>query len=91
MTAKMKLARCFLVLLALKSDTFQTFILNQNGKLPSAVQKGKRVSRKVENDDVSEDDLSVPLSGTNCDDNETNSDLSGFCSRSSSPIESFFT
>jgi hypothetical protein len=88
MTAKMKLARCFLVLLALKSDTFKTFILNQSGKLPSAVQKRKRVSRMVENND---DDLSVAPPSTNSDDNETNSDLLGFCSRSSSPIENFFT
>jgi hypothetical protein len=37
MTAKMKLARCFLVYMAMKSETFHSFLHNQTGKLPTFV------------------------------------------------------
>jgi Uncharacterized conserved protein len=39
MTAKMRLTRCFLVFLALKTTRFQVFVRNEKGKLPSSVSR----------------------------------------------------
>jgi len=46
MTAKVKLARCFVVYMDMKTRTFFTFLLNQCGKIPSAI---KRKCRKGKN------------------------------------------
>jgi len=65
MTAKMKLARCLMVYLALNSKTFETFLLDQTGKLPSAVQKKKRKRKEgKENMSISDaqDDSSTSVS-----------------------------
>jgi hypothetical protein len=39
MTAKMKLARCFLVFLALNTVSFKSYLKDMTGKLPAAVQR----------------------------------------------------
>jgi hypothetical protein len=39
MNAKMKLARCFLVFLALKTERFHLFLRNRKGKLPPALSQ----------------------------------------------------
>lgn len=59
MTAKMKLARCFLVLMALKSATFQIYLRDQIGKLPSFVQKKKRKLYVRHDNDSSDNEVSA--------------------------------
>jgi hypothetical protein len=46
MTAKMKLSRCFLVYLALKSSYFRSRIINNKGKIPSSIKKKINERRK---------------------------------------------
>lgn len=63
MTAKMRLARCYLVFLALKTKRFKSFLRNKKGKLPSAVsrrmkqlKKEKEAAEKDESNDVMTED-----------------------------------
>jgi hypothetical protein len=66
LTAKMRLARCFLVFLALSTKGFQLFLRNQTGKLPSTVQKKMRELRKARQQDES-------ITSTSSDDSSTQS------------------
>jgi hypothetical protein len=58
MTAKMRLARCFLVFLSLKTKNFQLFLRNKPGKLPSAVTKKMKKIKKENNDTEEREDTS---------------------------------
>jgi hypothetical protein len=71
MTAKMKLARCFLVFLALKTSSFHSYVKDTPGKLPSAVQCKMKQKRKdtVANDTDWSDGISRH------DDSTTTNDL----------------
>jgi hypothetical protein len=54
----MKLARCFLVFLALKTTSYRDFLKDQPGKLPAAVKKHLNKQRKRVNEVITLDDMS---------------------------------
>lgn len=56
MTAKMKLSRCFLVFMAMRTSPFYAFLKDQTGKLPSAIQSQNR--KKAKNERINLSDIS---------------------------------
>jgi Cobalamin biosynthesis protein CobT (nicotinate-mononucleotide:5, 6-dimethylbenzimidazole phosphoribosyltransferase) len=74
MTAKMRLARCFLVLLALKTKGLTCFLKDTKGKLPSAVSRKMKQLSKSKNDEERDSDGSINQSMVNNANNETNGD-----------------
>jgi len=68
-TAKMILARCFLVYLALCTTTFREYLNDQKGKLPSAISK-KRKANDITDNAVSHaiDDDRHDISNETCED-----------------------
>ena len=50
LTAQMILSRCFLVYLALNTATFKDYMRNTMGKLPAAILKKKKSTKKVDSD-----------------------------------------
>lgn len=59
MNAKMKLARCFLVFLALKTERFRLFLSNRKGKLPPALSRKLKKWRQQQQASEMEADNSV--------------------------------
>ena len=69
MTATKKLARCFLVFLALKTTSFRNFLMNSPRKIPSVIQKEMR---KHKNQCANVDNLnSLGFSSINSDDSKS--------------------
>jgi hypothetical protein len=70
-TAKMRLARCFLVFLTLATKGFKKFLKNKKGKLPSSIQKKMKKEKKKEQEEMLESDCDDEISAETClrDDN----------------------
>jgi hypothetical protein len=97
MTAKIKLARCFLMLLALKTSSFREFLKDQSGKLPSAVHKKIKIQRQnpcdgEEDEDVEEqeedtDGNSSSATSTHSSDSDGNESLQNLSSEDEGSCE----
>ena len=83
MTATKKLARCFLVFLALKTTSFRSYLTNCSGKLPSVVKRTMR-NQKMKQQHADENRSSDEEGGVSNSNDEKSSSYNGETSYNSS-------